>query len=118
MRTNIIIDDELIQRARQLTGIKTKREVVQEALRILIQLREQTDVRRLIADFSFLVDVIDPDPIEPVVLVDPDDDAVLACALTARADVIVSGDADLLRLGRFRDIPVLTPADLSSRLQD
>ena len=47
MRTNIIIDDDLIQRARQLTGIKTKREVVQEALRILIQLREQTDVRRL-----------------------------------------------------------------------
>ena len=47
MRTNIILDDELIQRARQLTGIKTKREVVQEALRILIQLREQTDVRKL-----------------------------------------------------------------------
>jgi Arc/MetJ family transcription regulator len=47
MRTNIILDDDLIQRARQLTGIKTKREVVQEALRVLIQLREQTDVRKL-----------------------------------------------------------------------
>jgi len=47
MRTNIILDDDLIQRARQLTGIKTKRGVVQEALRILIQLREQTDVRKL-----------------------------------------------------------------------
>jgi Arc/MetJ family transcription regulator len=47
MRTNIILDDDLIQRARQLTGIKTKREVVQEALRILIQLHEQTDVRKL-----------------------------------------------------------------------
>jgi Arc/MetJ family transcription regulator len=47
MRTNIILDDDLIQRARQLTGIKTKREVVQEGLRILIQLCEQTDVRKL-----------------------------------------------------------------------
>ena len=47
MRTNIIIDDNLIQRARQLTGIKTKREVVQEALRTLIQLREQAEVRPL-----------------------------------------------------------------------
>jgi Arc/MetJ family transcription regulator len=47
MRTNIILDDDLIQRARQLTGIKTKREVVQAALRILIQLHEQTDVRKL-----------------------------------------------------------------------
>jgi len=47
MRTNIVLDDDLIQRARQLTGIKTKREVVQEALRTLIQLREQAGVRRL-----------------------------------------------------------------------
>jgi Arc/MetJ family transcription regulator len=47
MRTNIILDDDLIQRARQITGIKTKREVVQEALRILIQLHEQSDVRKL-----------------------------------------------------------------------
>ncbi len=47
MRTNIVLDDDLIQRARKLTGIKTKREVVQEALRVLIQLREQADVRKL-----------------------------------------------------------------------
>ena len=47
MRTNIILDDDLIQRARQLTGIKTKREVVKEALRLLIQMREQTEVRKL-----------------------------------------------------------------------
>lgn len=47
MRTNIVLDDDLIRRARQLTGIKTKREIVQEALRTLIQLREQADVRQL-----------------------------------------------------------------------
>jgi len=32
MRTNIALDDKLIARAQQLTGIQTKREVVQEAL--------------------------------------------------------------------------------------
>jgi Arc/MetJ family transcription regulator len=47
MRTNIVLDDELIERARQLTGIKTKREVINEALRTLIQLREQAQLRRL-----------------------------------------------------------------------
>lgn len=41
---------------------------------------------------------------------DPDDDMVLATALAGRADVIVSGDADLLDLHPFRGIPVLTPA--------
>jgi Arc/MetJ family transcription regulator len=47
MRTNIIIDDALIERARQLTGIKTKSQIVREALKTLIQLREQEAVRSL-----------------------------------------------------------------------
>ena len=47
MRTNIVLDDKLVARAQKLTGIKTKREVVHEALRTLIQLREQGHVRDL-----------------------------------------------------------------------
>ena len=47
MRTNIVLDDELIDRARKLTGLKTKKQVVQEALRLLIQLKEQEGVRAL-----------------------------------------------------------------------
>ena len=47
MRTNIVLDDKLVQRAQKLTGIKTKREVVHEALRTLILLKEQAEVRNL-----------------------------------------------------------------------
>jgi len=47
MRTHIVLDDDLIERAQKLTGIKTRREVVQEALRTLILLREQGEVRSL-----------------------------------------------------------------------
>lgn len=47
MRTNIVLDDDLIDRARELTGLQTKREVVQEALRTLIRLHEQAQVRAL-----------------------------------------------------------------------
>ena len=46
MRTNILLDENLIERAQKLTGIKTKREVVKEALRTLILLREQAEVRQ------------------------------------------------------------------------
>ena len=46
MRTYIVLDENLIERAQKLTGIKTKREVVQEALRTLILLREQAEVRQ------------------------------------------------------------------------
>lgn len=41
---------------------------------------------------------------------DRDDDAVLACALAAKADLIVSGDADLLTLGEYRGIRIASPA--------
>lgn len=47
MRTNIVIDDVLIERARKLTGLATKRSIVDEALRLLIQQYEQRDVRQL-----------------------------------------------------------------------
>jgi Arc/MetJ family transcription regulator len=47
MRTNIVLDDNLIERAQKVTGIKTKREVVHEALRLLILLNEQAEVRTM-----------------------------------------------------------------------
>ena len=45
MRTNIVLDDKLVERAQKLTGIKTKREVIHEALRTLILLQEQGAIR-------------------------------------------------------------------------
>jgi len=47
MRTNIVLDDKLVERAQKLTGIKTKREVVHAALRTLILLSEQGEIRSL-----------------------------------------------------------------------
>lgn len=41
---------------------------------------------------------------------DRDDDAVFACALAAKAYLIVSGDADLLTLGEYRGIRIASPA--------
>ena len=40
---------------------------------------------------------------------DPDDDKFLEAAVNGRADVIVSGDQDLLKLNPFRGIAILTP---------
>lgn len=47
MRTTIELDEALVERARSLTGIKTKRGVINESLRMLIQLHEQARVREL-----------------------------------------------------------------------
>jgi Arc/MetJ family transcription regulator len=47
MRTNIVLDDELVSEAMRRTGIRTKRAVVEEALRKLIRLKRQEEIRSL-----------------------------------------------------------------------
>lgn len=47
MRTNIVIDDALIEQAMKATGLSTKKAVVEAGLQLLIQVKAQTGVRRL-----------------------------------------------------------------------
>lgn len=45
MRTNIVIDDELMQNAMKLSGLSTKKSTVEAALELLIRLKEQERIR-------------------------------------------------------------------------
>lgn len=45
MRTNIMIDDRLMERALALSGLQSKREAVEEGLRLLVRLKEQERIR-------------------------------------------------------------------------
>jgi Arc/MetJ family transcription regulator len=45
MRTNIVIDDKLMRDALRATGLKTKRQVVEEGLRTLLRLKRQGEIR-------------------------------------------------------------------------
>lgn len=55
MRTNIVLDDQIVKEAMRLTGAKTKREVVDRALRELVARRKQSALRELVGR-----DLIDP----------------------------------------------------------
>lgn len=46
MRTNIVIDDTLMQAAMRLTGLKTKREAVEAGLKTLLRLAQQEEIRK------------------------------------------------------------------------
>jgi len=45
MRTNIVIDDRLLTEAQRVTGIETKKGVVEEGLRMLVRLHRQARVK-------------------------------------------------------------------------
>lgn len=47
MRTNIVIDDELMKQVLKQTGLKTKREAVEEGLKSLLRLKQQEQIRSL-----------------------------------------------------------------------
>ncbi len=47
MRTNIVINDRLMERAMRASGLKTKRAVVEAGLKLLVQVKAQAGVRRL-----------------------------------------------------------------------
>lgn len=67
--------------------------------------------RLLTLGYAALASLTKPTPIQPVVLDDPDDDFVLACALSAKAEVIVSGDNHLQKLKEHDGIAILSASE-------
>lgn len=67
-----------------------------------------TIIKRFLDD---QVEQVDVQPLEKPACRDPDDDLVLACAASARADCLITGDGDLLALEDFEGIMILRPAD-------
>ena len=95
----------LIQLA--LTG-----KILEEYRRVAEQLHRQFPAINLQRIFELLIinAEIVPDQILPVIICDdPDDDKFIACALTAKCKVIVSGDKHLLKVTTYRGIKVVTP---------
>lgn len=84
-------------------------EVITRAKFAAILGRSNTSPDRTLAEVRLLAEMVDPPPLPASVSRDPDDDAVLALAVAAQVDLIVTGDADLLVLGAYAGIPIVTP---------
>jgi putative PIN family toxin of toxin-antitoxin system len=72
---------------------------------------------RFVALIMALGEVVDLPETIPRICRDPEDDQLIACAVFGEADLIVSGDDDLLALERVGDIPILTAAQFLEILQ-
>lgn len=61
--------------------------------------------------YAALTAIVFPATIQPTIVNDPSDDAVLACALGAKAELIVSGDRHLLDLLEYQSIRIVTATE-------
>jgi len=66
------------------------------------------------AEFETLAEVVEPIDV-PRVMVDVADDEVLAAAVAGRAESIVTGDKELLELGRYKGIVIESPRSFIDR---
>ncbi len=65
-------------------------------------------VEELVLGYASLAITVRPNKIDPVIRADPDDDKVLACAKTANAEIVASGDPHLLDLNEYEGIKIMT----------
>lgn len=73
--------------------------------------------RDVLADYLAVVEIVAPASVPRIVPDDVDDDQVIAAAVTANADLIVSGDSDLLSLKQYQGLPIVTAANAVERIR-
>lgn len=79
------------------------------------QKRSNPDFEGLLSLLAAQALIVDAPSLDSPVCRDPDDDKFIVCALAAGADVIVSGDKDLLNISGKLTIPVMRPKEFVDR---
>ena len=94
------------------------REIVEEYRETMLRLQEKYPARPVTVPLTQIVTACRL--IEPTTAVhvcrDPDDDKFINCAVDSKSLYIVSGDHDLLAVGTFQDVEVVTVADFFTRI--
>ena len=101
---------EAVEEGTQGCEVVTSTDLLNELTRVLRQkLKLGAAARAAVAEYRRLCEVVEPEPLPERICRDRNDDQVLAAALAGAADVIVTGDEDLLVLREFQGTRILTP---------
>ncbi|MBX6423901.1 putative toxin-antitoxin system toxin component, PIN family [Thermosulfurimonas sp. F29] len=82
--------------------IKVPQALIKEALKMILEVSE----------------VIQPTRTIQGVCRDEDDNQILACALSAGADYLVTGDKDLLEIAHFEELKIISPREFEAFFED
>ena len=105
-KVQLFISQKLLQ---ELEGV-LKREKFNRKLE-----GKESTVEQAVAKIALIATLIEPAKKINILKDDPDDNRVLECAVTAKADVIISGDKHLLKLQTYSGIDIMSVRDFLSR---
>jgi putative PIN family toxin of toxin-antitoxin system len=128
----VVLDTNVVVAALVVEGLC--REVVHRAVRLRVLASSQPLIDELegtlkrkfritpataafLRTFGRQFRLVEPHPLSKPVCQDPDDDLVLATAVAAGATTIVTGDEDLLVLGSYSGIAIMTPRRFLEQLE-
>jgi putative PIN family toxin of toxin-antitoxin system len=102
---------ELLEHCYQNHLIVTSKTLMTELRKVMAEKIgfSRGEVREAMQVIADMVEIAEPARLESPVCRDPDDDEVLAAAIGAGADCIVTGDSDLLVIQRYEGVPILAP---------
>ena len=72
--------------------------------------------RQLLNYYESLCTIVKPAPVGRIVPADPDDDVVVACAISAKAGYIVTGDLPLQSMGKYKGIKIVSAGGMMDLL--
>lgn len=115
-----LIDEHLVQEHFTLVTGAALLEELDRVLRYpkLQRYYSEETGTRFVALIAALSEVVELPESVPPISRDPDDDWVIACAVVGQADVIVSGDRDLLTLEQVGEIPILSAAQSLALIEE
>jgi uncharacterized protein len=94
--------------------LSVSEDILSEVERVLLRPKfgwTQEQIDTAILDLSGFTEHVRPTQRIDVVKEDPTDNRIVECAATASSEYLVSGDKHLLKLGQYRGIKIVTPAD-------
>ena len=117
---------ELIYQCQEKVHLYTSGEILEEIRRVLLEkehIRNRynystTDVDIFVTQLREISTVVKQLPEISVIERDPKDDMIVACAVAASADYIVSRDRHLLDLGSYQDIRIVAPESFMQTLRE
>ena len=110
--------NQILRLARRSYQLFISREILEETNRVLHELNvqkrgklDEEDIQEFLNSLYAVAGVVENLPALQVIEADPDDDPILACAVGAQADYLVSGDVHLKQLEAYEGILIVSPSE-------